>query len=213
MIRSFAEIKVCAIPLILFFLACSGPARKSVSPDRYDLSVKRAKNIDWTKYKIKLVKNDGTESKGHLDGWTESGFIISNDGVTDTLAFDNLRNYVLIHRDKNYSNKGARYGLYAGIGAAAIAAYLIAGSGDNDNSAPGPEPLPPDAPIEEPGWRYVVAIASVPIIILTSAGIGAIIGSTRDKYERYYYDKVEFATSPYIYLKEPEPLYIEDKFQ
>lgn len=194
--------KPVSLILTLSLLACGGSVHKGVALEQYDLSLSRAMNIDWSEHKIKLVGIDGSEQTGYLDGWTETGFIIEKKNHVDTLAYDKLRGYVILHAGKSLANKGFRYGLAGGVPLAAFAGYLILKS-DNDDDNTGLDPLPPDDNPTEDNWRWALAIISVPAILAASAGIGALIGSTSDKYERYYYKADEFKSNPWLY-KSPE---------
>jgi len=197
--------KYLILILIPALLSCGGPAHKRTSLEDYDLSLTRAINIDWSKPQVRLVEIDGSQHSGFLIGWTETGFIIKYNKQVDTLAYDSLRDYILLPSGKSHTDQGFRYGLLSGASvAAAGSALLLILNHDNDNNTDNPEPLPLTDDVEGPGDWYFL-IYAVPATLVVSSTIGAIIGSTVEKYNRFYYTRSEFSTNPWMFKELGNP--------
>jgi len=196
--------KYMAIMLIPALLSCGGAAHKGVPLEQYDLSVRRAMNIDWSQHEVRLIDIDGTRHTGYLDGWTQQGFIIENKSRVDTVAYSELRNYFLLHSDKTNTDKGFYYGLAGGAGVAALASLIVFAADDDDNSITVPDDsFPPMHNDLQKGGEEVsktfMILVGTPVILAVSAAVGSIIGSKSKKYERYYFKADEFKASPWQY--------------
>ena len=195
MISISSALKLSLTVLIISTLACSRQAHKPYSIKDTNLTPRRAANINWNDRTVKFYDHSGNEIKGRLHGWTTTGFIVEHDKITDTLEYNDLRNYMMVQTGKKNNAKGAKYGLYSGLGLAALSSYLIIkGTADDDD-----DPLitlHDDSPSDEP-FGYVIAGLTAPVVVATSAGIGALIGSFSDQYDKYYFNYNDFAKIPY----------------
>ena len=198
--------KYLVLILIPALLSCGGPAHKGVPLEQYDLSLSRAMNIDWSEHEVRLVEIDGTRHTGYLEGWTQHGFIIENKSRVDTVAYSNLRNYILLNTDETNTNKGFYYGLAGGAGLAVAASLIIFEAGDNNNSISArDDSLPPFGHDLLEGGENVsktfVIFIGTPAVMAVSAAVGSIIGSKSKKYDRYYFKADQFRAGPWLFKK------------
>ncbi len=183
--------------IISMNLNCTSPAMKHQYTSDINLSPRRAMNINWSNRVVALTTIKGEEIKGVLEGWSESGFIIDRGIDTDTVLYDDIRNYIMIQTGENNKSRGAKYGLYSGLGLAAFSSYMILK--DMESNDDNPERTDDNAA------TLFIGIVSAPFVVAISTGIGALIGSFSRKYEKYYFNSDEFAGTPHNIENHIEP--------
>ena len=184
--------------LIPALLSCGAPARKLTSMSKqktYNLTAYQAADIDWTCQNMPLVGIDSTEINGTLLGWDESGFIIENGNGTDTLAYEQLQNYVLLDAGRHYGDVCGIMGIGGGYAFFAASIYLLgsatqdADQGDDYNAQ------------HTDGLNPLVFLAGIIGVGMIFGGgyLGNEIGKNIVKYDKFYIDHEDFKSHPYFY--------------
>jgi hypothetical protein len=181
--------KAVALVLILSMFSCSAPVRKNQRAVEHILTAENARKSEFRDRVVHLKGPGRTRAKGHLIGWTDSGFIIYRKNRLDTLEYASLHNWVLFETDQLATAKGEKQGFWAGIGVSVLNAVLILNSDHQSND-------------ESKKIQYL--FISIPAIITAFTGLGAIAGSLHKNKEKYYYDKNDFQKSPWLALEEFE---------
>lgn len=185
LVKPIKYTKYISFILITAMIACSAPVRSVNQKTIPTLTHQEAEKALMGYYKTRLFNEYGLVYEGNLKGWNDIGFIGELNGKIDTVQYEMLFDVLALETDEALTEKGALIG--GGIGAVLSLIYiaLIYAGSDKDSDF---------------GELREEITTSVSLIVTGgSAAIGAVYGSNKRKYKKYYYDKDQFINNPYYY--------------
>ena len=183
-LNRFGKFRIVVYPLILSLLSCAAPASNKQSKEPENITVEQAQEFFTTGHKARFSNEFGRFYESIIIGWDETGFIGVSYGKIDTIAYSTITNVMEIETNVRQSNKGAGVGCAIGLCASALIWGVAIDDYKHDDS----------------GFKDMSIIGALALSLIVTFGatmLGTAIGSTNYKYDKYYFNKDDFKTSPW----------------